>query len=74
MGREKDQPCARSGDGLPDDACLVAAEIVHDDDVARTKAGHQNLLDIAEKAVAVDGSIKDAWCRDLVDPQGSEEG
>src|SRR3954454_3379024 len=36
--------------------CFVAAEIVHDDDIAGTKDGQNNLLDIGAKAHAVDRS------------------
>ena len=45
---------------------LVAAEIVHDDDVARTEGGHQELLDIGAKAGAVDRPVNDAGSGDAV--------
>ena len=36
---------------------LVAAEIVHDDDVARPQAGDEDLLDIKTEALAVDRAV-----------------
>ena len=52
----------------------MAAEIVHDHDVAWAEAWHQDLLDVGEEAFAVDRAIEDARCCDLADPQGGEEG
>jgi hypothetical protein len=34
---------------------LVRAEIVEDDDVARHEGRHENLLDVLEEALAIDG-------------------
>jgi hypothetical protein len=39
---------------------LVAAEIVHDDNVARLERRHEELLDIGLEAFAIDRSIKNA--------------
>ncbi len=52
----------------------MAAEIVHDHNVAWAEAWHQNLLDIGEEAFAVDRNIEDARRCHLADPQGGEEG
>src|SRR4029077_5844387 len=52
---------------------LVAAEIVHDDDVAEAQGGEQHLLDIGEKADAVDRPVDDAGRLDAVAAQGGEE-
>ena len=49
---------------------LVAAEIVHDDNVAGLERRHEEMLDIAFGAFAVDRSIKDARRVDPVAPQG----
>jgi hypothetical protein len=38
----------------------MAAEVVHDDNVARRKEGHENLLDISVEACAIDRSVDDA--------------
>src|SRR5258708_27831538 len=39
---------------------LVAAEIVHDDNVARLERRHEELIDIGLEAFAIDRSIKNA--------------
>ena len=49
---------------------VVAAEIVHDDNVAGLERRHEEMLDIAFGAFAVDRSIKDARRVDPVVPQG----
>ena len=41
-------------------AALMAAEVVHNDDVARREDGHENLLDISAEACAIDRSVDDA--------------
>jgi len=40
---------------------FVAAEIVHDHDIAGTKRGKENLLHIEPKAVAIDRSLEKPW-------------
>lgn len=55
-------------------ARLMAAEIVHDDDVARFEHWHEQLRDIGTEALAVDRSVEDARCRQPVAAQGTEEG
>jgi hypothetical protein len=37
---------------------FVAAEIVHDDDVAGTKRGNEDLLDIGPEALIVDWAVE----------------
>jgi len=48
----------------------LAAEIIYDDDVARHEGGHEELLDIAGEAMAVDWAIEDEgrvdWIRKLM--------
>ena len=53
---------------------FVAAEIVHDDDVARAEGGHQELLDIGAKAGAVDRPVNDAGGGDAVVAPRREKG
>lgn len=60
----------RGADGL----ALVAAEIIHDHDVAGLEGRHEELPDVGEKAAAVDGAIEDARCGDAIVPQGGQEG
>lgn len=38
------------------------------------EAGDQDLLHTAQEAFPIDGAIEEAWSRDPVDPQGSQEG
>ena len=52
----------------------MAAEIVHDDDVAGLKHRHELLLEVSAEAVAVYGAIEDARCGELIAAQCSEEG
>ena len=49
VGREEQEPCSGTLDDLPDRVALVAAEVVHDDNVAGVEASEQDLLDIALK-------------------------
>jgi hypothetical protein len=73
IGRQEEKVRAGRTDGPAHGVALVAAEIVHDDDVAGLERGHQELLDIGFEAFAVDRSVKDARCVDPVVPQGRKE-
>lgn len=52
----------------------MTAEIVNDDDIAGRQRRHEHLLDVSQKALAVDGVIDDAGCIDTVAAQGGEKG
>lgn len=52
----------------------MAAEIVHDDDIAGPEDGNQLLLDIGAKALAVDRPVEDARRCHAIVPQCTEEG
>jgi hypothetical protein len=52
---------------------LVAAEIVHDDDVAGLEERHELLFDIGAKAFAVDGTIEHTRGDEPVAAQRAEE-
>ena len=52
----------------------MAAEIVHDDDVAGLQNGDELLLDISAEAMTVDRSIEDARRSEPVAAQSAEEG
>jgi len=71
--RQEEKVRADRTNGPAHGVALVAAEIVHDDDVAGLERRHQELLDIGFEAFAVDGSIKDARRVDPVVPQGGKE-
>ena len=51
----------------------MAAEIVHDDDVARLELRDENLLNIGAEAFAVDWTVEQARCGETVASQGAEE-
>ena len=52
----------------------MAAEIVHNDDIAGFEHGHEDLLDIGEEAEAVDRPIDDAWSCEAIAAQRGENG
>ena len=56
--------------------CLapVAAEVVQDDDIAGSKDGQQNLLDIGTKAHTIDWPFDEPWRIDPVMAQSRQEG
>ena len=56
------------------DFASVAAEIVHDDDVAGAKRREENLLHVEAKAVAVDWALDKPWRLDPVMAQGCQKG
>lgn len=60
-------------DGLTDSRGFVAAEIVHDDDVAGSEAGNKLLFDIGAEASTVDRSVEDAWRGKFAAAQGTEK-
>jgi hypothetical protein len=64
----------RRADRFANGFAFVAAEIVHDDDVARQKRWHEDLLDIRQEASAIDRTVKDARRIDPVGAQRCEEG
>ena len=59
----------RSSYGL----CLVGAEVVEDDDVARLEGRNEELFNIGAEALAVDGPVEQAGRIDAVVAQGGEE-
>ena len=74
VGRQEQEPGADAAYGLAHGLPFVAAEIVHDDDVAGRERWHQELLDIGGEELAVDRPIDHAGCVDPVASQGGEEG
>src|SRR5687768_6143318 len=53
---------------------LVGAEIVDDDDVARLERRHEYLLDVLKEALAIDRSIDEPRCGELIVTQSGQEG
>lgn len=67
------KPSAGGLDGLTDASDFVTAQIVEDHDV--TAAGQvSSLLDVSQKAPAVDRFVQNARCGDPAVAQGSKEG
>ena len=60
VARQEEQLGASAADQVAYRLAFVTAEIVHDDDVARTEGRHQELFDIGAKAGAVDRPVDDA--------------
>src|SRR5947207_13315710 len=60
FGQEEELGACRT-DELTHDFASVAAEIVHDYDVARTKRRKQNFHYIDPKAVAIDRALEKPW-------------
>ena len=72
--RQEAEGCAGSPDALAHGGGFVAAEIVHDDDVAWFEDRDELLLDIGAEARAVDRSVEDAGSGEPVAARGAEEG
>lgn len=73
IGRQEPEPCAGRCDDLTDGRRFVAAEIVHDDNVARLEDRHELLLDIGAEALAIDRPVEDAGRGELVATQCAQE-
>ena len=71
--RQVPEPCAGGPDEGAECSRLVAAEIVHDDDVTRLKLRNENLLNIGAEAFAVDWAVEQAGCSEAVAAQGAKE-
>ena len=71
-GQEKELGFGRA-DGGANGAALMAAEVVHDDNVAWRENREENLLDISEEACAVNRSVDDAGRGEPVATQRRQE-
>jgi len=74
VGRQEQELGSGRADRLADGLALMAAEVVHDDDIAGRERRHEELLDPGGEALAVDRSIEDARRVDPVMTQRCEEG
>jgi len=61
-------------DGGANGAALMAAEVVHDDNVARREDREERLFDISAKACAIDRSVDDAGRGEPVATQRRQKG
>jgi hypothetical protein len=71
--RQVPEPCTGGPDHTAEFSRLVAAQIVHDDDVALIQDRNELLFDIGAEAFAIDWAIEDARGRELVAAQGPKE-
>lgn len=74
VGRQEQEFRAGLADGLAHGLAFVAAQVVHDDDVASRERRYEELLDISGEELAVDRSVDHARCVDPVATQGGKEG
>ena len=74
IGRQVEEVCAPVLDGLADAIDLMAAQVVHDDDVTRAERRSEHLLDIGLEDDAVHRSVDHQWRRDRVVSKAGDEG
>ena len=74
VGRQEEHLCTCGADCFPDACALVAARIIHDDDIAGRKRGDEELLDPGSKALSVDRTIEHAWGIDPIGAKGGDKG
>ena len=74
VGREEEQPGACCADCAAHGLALVAAQVVHDDDVAGFQRRHEHLFDIEQESLAVDRPVDEPRRLDPVVAQGGDEG
>jgi hypothetical protein len=74
VGRQEQEPGSGRADRLADGGTLVAAQIVHDNDIAGRQRRDQELGDIGGEAFAVDRPVEYAGRIDPVVTQRREEG
>jgi hypothetical protein len=76
IGTVRRQKPERRADGLNGRADLrlpMDREVIEDDDIAGAQGGHEDLLDIGEKAAVVDGAIKHRRRRQALRPQRRDD-
>lgn len=73
VGRQEPEPSVGGFDGGAHGFGFVAAEIVHDDDVAGFKCSDELLFNIGEKARPIDRAVEDAGSRQPVATERRQE-
>ena len=71
---QEPEPCAGGSDRFADGFGFVAAEIIHDDDIARLQRWYEDLLYVSTEADTIDGAVEDARGGEPVAAQGANEG
>ena len=74
VARQEEQLGAGAADQLTNRLALMAAEVVHDDDVAGAEGGDQELFDLSAEAGAVDRPVDNAGSGDPVAAQCRQKG
>lgn len=74
VGWQEQEPCADVADCATDGGSFVAAQVVHDHNIASRERWDEALLDIIEEAIAIDRLIQHTGRVDPVTAQGGEEG
>ena len=74
VARQEEQLGAGAADQLANCLALMAAEIVHDDNVTGAEGGHQKLFDVSAEAGAVDRPVDDAGGGNPVAAQRRQKG
>lgn len=74
VGRQEEEVSANISNGGPGIGCLVAAQVVEDDDIAGRQGWRQGLLDPGGEGPAVDGTIQHERSDDPVVAKPGEEG
>ena len=74
VGGQEEELGFGGADGCANGAALMAAEVVHDDNVAWGENRKENLLDISAEACAIDRSVDDAGRGQPVATQPRQEG
>jgi hypothetical protein len=72
IGRQEPDAGADRFDRRPDSGLFMRGQIIEHDDVAAAECGHEDLFDIGEKRLVVDGPIKDGRRAEPVDAQGRD--
>lgn len=72
--RQEQQPGPHAADSVADGGSFVAAQIVHDDDIAGRERRHEELLDIVGEALAIDRLVEHARGVDPIAAECREEG
>lgn len=73
VGRKVEQLCACRPDRGAHGLALVAAEVVHDDDVARCQRRYEELGDVGCEALAIDRAVEHTGRVDPVVAEGGKE-
>ena len=74
VARQEEQLGADAADQLANRIALMAAKVIHDDDVAGAEGGDQELFDVSAETGAVDRPVNDAGSGDPVTAQCRQKG